>query len=100
MAIRGLRDLSNLSLGQLYAVYVGVAQADWNWRCRAAHGTAVPPPGRSGFRPLPFAVFEHRVQAARAMAHGDRTLRNRLARQAAAYRVDVEALIAQTAQAA
>src|SRR6056297_825740 len=71
VAIRGLRDLSNLSLGQLYAVYVGVAKADWNWRRRAAHGSVEPPPGHSGFRPLPFAVFEHRVQAAQTLAHGD-----------------------------
>lgn len=100
MAINGLKDLSRLNVGQLYAVYLGIARADWMWRRVAVYGVAEPPPGHASFRPLPFHVFEQRMTSAASVLRGDETLRRRLARQAAAYGVDVDAAIAGLSQAA
>lgn len=100
VAIEGLKDLSKLNVTQLYAVYLGIARADWMWRRVAVYGVAEPPPGHASFRPLPYDVFEQRMKSAESVLRGDETLRGRLARQAAAYGVDVEAAIAGRAQAA
>lgn len=100
VAINGLKDLSNLSVAQLYSVYLGVAHADWMWRRSAAYGVAEPPTGHATFRPLAFGVFEQRVAVANSQFPGDDSLRARLARQAAAYRVDIDAAVASHSKAA
>ncbi len=78
VAINGLKDLSNLSVAQLYSVYLGVAHADWMWRRSAAYGVAEPPTGHATFRPLAFGVFEQRVAVANSQFPGDDSLRARL----------------------
>ncbi|MGB7325307.1 MAG: hypothetical protein WBD31_10590 [Rubripirellula sp.] len=96
----GLQDLSKLSVTQLYAVYLGIARADWKWRRTAVYGAAAPPPGHASFRPLTFDVFQERMATASSVLRGDESLRARLSRQAAAYRVDVDAAISSHSQAA
>ncbi|TWU58446.1 hypothetical protein Poly51_12240 [Rubripirellula tenax] len=100
MAINGLQDLSKLSIAQMYAVYLSIARADWMWRRAAVYGVAEPPPGHAAFRPLAYEVFEQRMNLASTVFRGDQSLRDRLSRQAAAYRVDVQAAIAGASKAA
>ena len=91
MAIQSLQDLSELSLSELYTVYLAIARADHKWRIRAMYGDQPRPIGHSVFRPLPMVHFEHRLDAAQGIVGGERSLRARLSRQAAAYRIDVPA---------
>lgn len=90
MAIESLKDLSSLSLTELYTVYVAIAKADHRWRIRAMYGDQARPQGHSEFRPLPMHHFAERFAAAEKIVGGDRSLRGRLARQAAAYKIDVD----------
>ncbi len=91
MAIQSLQDLSNLSISELYTVYLGIARADHKWRVRAMYGDQPRPIGHSVFRPLPLVHFAQRLEAAQGIVGGERSLRSRLARQAAAYRIDIQA---------
>lgn len=100
MAIEGLQDFSQLSVAELYAIYVDVAESDLNWRRKAVYGDAQIPPGHSEFRPLPFAVFDQRFMAAQNTVGGEARLRQRLSRQAAAYRIDVASAVSRIQQAA
>lgn len=100
MAIEELHDLTQLNVAELYAVYIGVAESDLNWRRRTMYGDTPPPPGHAEFRPLPFELFQQRFQAAQNTVGGDSRLRRRLSRQAAAYRVDVHAAVTRLQQAA
>ena len=90
MAIDSLQDLSNLTIAELYGVYLAIAKADHRWRSRAMYGEETPPPGHSEFRPLSQSHFAERFAAAANIVGGEATFRARLARQAAAYRVDVQ----------
>lgn len=100
MAFTGLQDLSGFSVEQLYDVYLAIAKADWKWRRTAVYGAAEPPPGHAMFRPLSFDVFALRMKSAASIVHGEQTLQNRLARQAAAYKVDVAAIASAKVRAA
>ena len=100
MAIEGLQDFSHLSLAQLYAIYVQVAESDLNWRRKAMYGDTQIPPRHSEFRPLPFDVFGQRFMAAQNTVGGEARLRQRLSRQAAAYRIDVASAVSRIQQAA
>ena len=100
MAFDKLADLSDLSCGQLYVVYLAIARSDHHWRLRARYGQATPPSGHAEFRPLAEAQFVDRLQKAQTIAGGEAILRGRLARQAAAYQVDVAAELAQLQRAA
>jgi hypothetical protein len=100
MAIEDLHDVSHLSVVELYAVYVGIAESDLNWRRRAMYGDTQPPPGHSEFRPIPFDLFDQRFMAAQNTVGGETRLRQRLSRQAAAYRVDIDAVVSRIQQAA
>jgi hypothetical protein len=100
MAIEGLQDLSQLTVEELYAVYVDVAESDSNWRRKAMYGDTQPPPGHFKFRPLPFSHFQQRFLAAQSTVGGEARLRQRLSRQAAAYRVDVDSAVTRIQQAA
>lgn len=100
MAIEGLQDLSELTVLELYAVYVDVAESDLNWRRKAMYGDTRPPSGHSEFRPLPFDLFLQRFLAVQTTAGGEARLRQRLSRQAAAYRVDVDSAATRIQQAA
>ena len=99
MAIEGLYDLSSLSVRELYAVYRGIAESEQNWRLRTMYGDTLPE-GRAEFRPLPFEIFYQRFVAAQGLERGESMLRERLSRQATAYRVDVDSAIARLQQAA
>ncbi len=100
MSISLLHDFSVLDLNELYAVYVAIARADHQWCARAMYGDTTPPFGHSIFRPLSQNQFTARLTAAQELAGGESLLRQRLSRQAAAYRVDVEAELSRTCQAA
>lgn len=100
MAIEGLPDLSQLTVLELYAVYVDVAESDFDWRRKAMYGDTQPPPGHSEFRPIPFDLFHQRFLAAQNTVGDETRLRQRLSRQAAAYRVDVESAVTRIQQAA
>ena len=100
MAIESLADLSDLSFAELYAVYLAIAQSDHDWRVRTMYGQSGPPTGHVEFRPLSEAQFLQRVQKAKSISGGELMLRNRLARQAAAYGVDIDAELAHVRQAA
>ena len=100
MAIEGLKDLAQLSVVELYAVYVDIAESDLNWRRRAMYGDTQPLAGHSVFRPLPFEVFVERFHAAQKTTDGEAILRQRLSRQAAAYRVDIDIAVTRFQQAA
>ncbi len=91
MAIQSLQDLSGLSLSELYTVYLAIARADHQWRIRAMYGDQARPIGHSVFRPLPLAHFAQRLEAAQGIMGGEQSLRGRLSRQAAAYRIDIQA---------
>lgn len=93
MAIQSRHDLSLLNVDQLYAVYLAVAQADHRMRTEALYGSSEPPPGHYEHRPLPRSDFEERLRLAGRMAGGDVGFRGRIARQAAAYEVDVPAVL-------
>lgn len=100
MAIQSLADLSGLSFTELYAVYLAIARSDHDWRVQTLYGQAGPPTGHVQFRPLSEQQFRDRVEKAQTICGGDSMLRSRLARQAAAYHVDVRAELAQLRQAA
>ena len=100
MAIEGLKDLSQLTVVELYAFYVDVAESDSDWRRSAMYGDTPPPAGHSVFRPLPFEVFVERFQAAQKSVGGEAILRQRLSRQAAAYRDDINSSVTRYQQAA
>ena len=94
MAIEIQHDLSNLTVDELYVVYRAVAIADHQMRTEALYGDVKPPPGHYEHRPLPRADFGERFRAAERLVGGPANFRGRLARQAAAYRVDTVAVIA------
>ncbi len=98
MAINSLADLSDLSFTELYAVYLAIARSDHQWRVQTLHGQQRPPLGYVEFRPLSESQFHDRLKKAQTIAGGESMLRSRLARQAAAYEVDVEAELAQLSQ--
>lgn len=100
MSINLLHDLSPLDANELYAVYLAIALADHHWRARAMYGDTKPPTGHSIFRPLSSNQFAARMSAAQRFAGGESLLRQRLSRQAAAYRVDVNAELLRIRQAA
>jgi hypothetical protein len=100
MAIEGLHDLSQLSVTELYAVYVDIAESDFNWRRKTMYGDTPPTSGHSEFRPLPFDLFHQRFLAAHSTVGGEARLRQRLSRQAAAYRVDIDSAVTRLQQAA
>lgn len=100
MAIESLPDLSGLSVGELYAVYLAVANADHQWRLQALYGTAEPPLGHSELHQLPITEFENRFHLAQSIAHGEEMMRARIARQAAAYKINVSDVLARLRQAA
>ena len=89
MAIDTLVDLSGLSVDELYAVYLAIAQSDHQWRLRTLYGEQLPPRGHNEFRPLSEQQFQQRLDMARTIPEGESLLRQRLARQAAAYDVNV-----------
>lgn len=99
MAIEGLYDLSSLDVAELYAVYRAIAESDMNWRLRTMYGDRKPN-RQFEFRPLSFELFQERFEAACQLEHGESMLRERLSRQAAAYRVDVGLTIARLQRAA
>lgn len=94
MAIQSLHDLSNLTVDELYAVYQAIARADHRMRTDALYGNVAPPPGHYEHRPLPRVHFAERFRMAERMLGGEGMFRGRLARQAAAYQIDVPTLIA------
>lgn len=100
MAIESLRDLSKLSVTELYSVYVAIARADHRWRIQALYGDQARPAGHSEFRPLPMVHFLDRFAAAEKVPGGERSFRGRLARQAAAYRIDIDIELRQRRAAA
>ncbi len=100
MPIQSLRDLSEFNLDELYAVYLGIANADHQWRMRAMYGDAEAATGHSEFRPLSLQQFQQRLDAAQAVTCGETKLRQRLSRQAAAYEVDVDSQLFRNRQAA
>ncbi len=100
MAFETLADLSDLCFGQLYAVYLAIARSDHDWRLRARYGQAAPPNGHAEFRPLSEEQFFDRLHRAQMIAGGEAMLRGRLARQAASYRVDITAELAELQRAA
>ena len=100
MAIESLSDLSDLSFTELYAVYLAIAKSDHQWRLQTMYGEQEPPLGHAEFRPLTASQFNERLDKARTIPGGETLLRCRLARQAAAYQVDVPAELARQRQAA
>jgi hypothetical protein len=100
MPINPLHDLSALDSNELYATYRAIALADHRWRARAMYGDTIAPPGHCVFRPLSSEQFAARLSAAREFAGGESLLRQRLSRQAAAYRVDVNEELSRIRQAA
>ncbi len=89
MAIDSLHDLSDLNTRELYAVYLAIAVADHRWRERTMFGQSGAPSDHFAFRPLSIDQFADRMECARTLVGGEAMMRNRLARQAAAYEVDV-----------
>jgi hypothetical protein len=100
MAIDTLVDLSGLSVDELYAVYLAIARSDHQWRLRTLYGEQLPPRGHAEFRPLSEQQFQQRLEMARTILDGETLLRRRLARQAAAYNVDVQQAKTQLRRAA
>ncbi|MCG8648925.1 MAG: hypothetical protein MI861_03785 [Pirellulales bacterium] len=100
MPIDSLRDLSDLTLNELYSVYLAIALADHRWRIQTLHGDHTPPVGQAEFRPLSIEQFHARLEAAQRIVGGETMLRDRLARQAAAYHVDIDAQLDPLRQAA
>ncbi len=100
MPIDSLQDLSGLNSSELYAVYLAIALADHKWRLQTIYGQSSPPPGHCEFRPLKVDQFDARLTKARTLSDGEAMFRARLARQAAAYRVDVSAELSRIRQAA
>lgn len=89
MPIDTLHDLTDLSSTELYVVYLAIARADHRWRVRTLYGDAERPAGHTEFRPLSNEQFEARLEVAKTLTNGESMFRQRLSRQAAAYRVDV-----------
>lgn len=93
MAIQSLYDLSELAEDELYAVYLAIAQADHRLRVASQYGTAPPPTGHWEFRPLAQDQFLARLESSRRLAGGELLFRQRLARQATVYGIDVPAVM-------
>ena len=100
MPLHSLQDLSDLNSSELYAVYLAIARADHKWRVQALYGDAGPPPEHLVFRPLSIEQFDERLVTAATMAAGQSMLRQRLARQAAAYGIDILEELSRIRQAA
>lgn len=100
MPIELQHDLSSLNLSELYTVYLAIALADHKWRVRTMYGDVAPLAGHHEFRPLAIEQFDARIDSARTMVGGESLLRQRLARQASAYRVDVDTELSRMRQAA
>lgn len=91
MAIGPFMDVSTLSVDRLYDLYFSIAQSDHLFRIQAIYGMQVPPAGHCEFRPLSRETFTQRVLHYDSLEDGrvGASLRQRLARQAFAYGVDV-----------
>ena len=100
MSIESSDDLLTLSVEELYAVYLAIAEQDHIWRMQSLYGGALPPQVHSLPRALERDEFEQRISKARTFVGGELMLRQRLARQASAYNVDVRAVISQYRQVA
>lgn len=100
MAIPTRHDLSLLTVDELYAVYLAVARADHRMRTESLYGSSEPPRGHYEHRPLPPADFAERLRLAGRMAGGDAGFRGRIARQAAAYEIDIPAVLVRLRTAA
>ncbi len=89
MAIGPLPDVSSFSVDQLYDLYFALAEKDHAFRLQSLYGSVAPPPGHCTFRPLSRKGFTQRVLHYDSLEGGriGRSLRQRLARQAAAYGV-------------
>ena len=100
MAIQPLANLADLSIAELYRVYLAIARSDHKWRVQAVYGNGDPPAGHCELRPIAYEQFEERFAKAQSLVQGEQLFRQRLARQAAAYRVDVTAELASIRKAA
>ncbi|MCM2371991.1 hypothetical protein [Aporhodopirellula aestuarii] len=91
MAIGPLVDVTSFTVDQLYDLYYAVAEKDHAFRLQSLYGEVPPPVGHCVFRPLSREGFTQRVLHYDSLDGGQigRSLRNRLARQAAAYGVKV-----------
>lgn len=92
MAIGPLMDVSSLTIDEIYDLYYAIAEKDHAFRLRSLYGVDAPPAGHCVFRPLCRDSFTHRVRHYDSLDGGQigRSLRERLARQAAAYGVEYE----------
>jgi hypothetical protein len=93
MPIQLRHDLSDLTAEQLFKIYLAIADADRRWRIRSSHGDQQPADRCCDWSPLRREQFLQRVEQSRLVAQGEQMLRQRLARQAATYRVDVESVL-------
>ncbi len=102
MAIGPLMDVSSFTVDEIYDLYLAIAEKDHAFRLQSLYGDVPPPNGHCEFRPLSRESFSQRVKLYDSIENGQigRSLRNRLARQAAAYGVQIQFADAQLLRAA
>lgn len=102
MAIGPLMDVSSFTIDEIYDLYYAIAEKDHAFRLQSLYGADAPPVGHCMFRPLGRESFTQRIRHYDSIDGGQigRSLRNRLARQAAAYGVEYKSTQAELRRAA
>lgn len=93
MTIQPSQDLSDLSVNELYSVYLAIARCDHLWRRKSLYGGNEPPKGQCDLRPLGREQFVQRFEKAKTFVGGELMLRQRLAKQVAAYSIDLKEVL-------
>ncbi|TWU19703.1 hypothetical protein [Allorhodopirellula heiligendammensis] len=85
-------DVSSFTIDEIYDLYYAIAEKDHAFRLQSLYGNEAPPVGHCEFRPLCRESFKRRIDHYDALDQGQigRSLRERLARQAAAYGVEYQ----------
>lgn len=85
-------DVSSFTIDEIYDLYYAIAEKDHAFRMQSLYGAASPPVGHCEFRPLCRESFTQRIRHYDTLDGGQigRSLRDRLARQAAAYGVEYQ----------
>ena len=89
MAIESHQEMADLTVDELYLVYLAIAQCDHQWRRQSLYGGRQLPKNQCDLRPLDREQFVQRFKKAKTFVGGELMLRQRLARQAATYDIDL-----------
>ncbi|MEM9365469.1 MAG: hypothetical protein AAGD07_05695 [Planctomycetota bacterium] len=96
MAFGPLPDLIDAPVERLYEVYLQTMERDHAFRLQAIYGDQPVPEGFHELHPMSLDDFVKRVRNHESAPQYATGLRRQIARQAAAYGVDVNAIVTKT----